>query len=304
MSREGPSCKTSCYGRNGVAGQPTSLPEAVGLDPPHEFRKAAAPCLMPISKMSDSPDLVSIITPAYNAARVIGETIASVREQTHDEWEMLVADDCGSDETRDIVREYSRDEPRIHLIELERNGGPALARNAALARAKGRWLAFVDADDVWLPEKLERQLAFHRAHPGAKLSFTGFCRISADGSRTGRYIAVPNRLDYRQLLGNTAIATSTVIVDREAAGPFTMRETYYDDFACWLSLLKSGGHAIGLNEDLMRYRVLEKSVSRDKGNSAQQVWRAYREIEGLSVAASAWYFAQYSARAWLKYRRF
>lgn len=253
---------------------------------------------------SASPSLVSIITPAYKAAAVIGETIRSVLDQTYPQWELLITEDCGPDETRAVVREWAARDPRIVLIEAPQNGGPAAARNHSLARARGRWLAFLDSDDLWLPDKLEAQLAFHRAHPGAKLSFTGFRRISADGTRTGRYLSVPASLGYRGLLGNTAIATSTVIVDREATGPFTMKPAYYDDFACWLALLKPGGRALGLDRDLMRYRVMDASVSRDKGNSARQVWKAYREIERLGPIASAWYFAQYSARAWWKYRRF
>jgi len=250
------------------------------------------------------PNLVSIITPAYRAAKFIGETIASVRAQTHEDWELLIAEDCGPDETRELVGRWQALDARIRLIELERNGGPAAARNAALQQAAGRWLAFLDSDDLWLPEKLERQLAFHRSLPPTEISFTGFRRISADGGRTGRYIGVPRRLDYRALLKNTAIATSTVIVDRARTGDFTMKKTYYDDFACWLALLKSGGTAAGLNEDLMRYRVMEASVSRDKGHSAKQVWRAYRDIEQLGPAAAAWNFTHYAARAWLKYRRF
>ena len=249
-------------------------------------------------------DLVSIITPAYRAAKVIGETIVSVRGQSFTNWELLIAEDCGPDETRALVRDWQAKDGRIRLIELERNGGPAAARNAALRQARGRWLAFLDSDDLWLPEKLTRQLAFHRAVPEAKLSFTGFRRISADGGRTGRYIPVPARLDYRGLLANTAIATSTVIVDRARTGDFEMKRTYYDDFACWLALLKPGGIAAGLDEDLMRYRVMDSSVSRDKGNSAKQVWLAYRKVERLGPVASAWYFTQYAARAWLKYRRF
>lgn len=249
-------------------------------------------------------DLVSIITPAYRAAKVIGETIESVRGQTVADWELLIAEDCGPDETRDLVRDWQARDARIRLIALDRNGGPAAARNAALRQARGRWLAFLDSDDLWLPEKLERQLAFHRGRPDARISFTGFRRISADGARTGRYISVPARLDYRGLLANTAIATSTVIVDRAQTGDFEMKRTYYDDFACWLALLKPGGIAAGLDEDLMRYRVMDASVSRDKGNSARQVWRAYREVERLGPVASAWYFTQYAARAWLKYRRF
>ncbi|HEV2568123.1 glycosyltransferase family 2 protein [Sphingomonas sp.] len=254
--------------------------------------------------MPRNDGLVSIITPAYRAASVIGETIQSVLDQSYADWEMLIAEDCGPDHTRDVVRDWAARDPRIKLIEMERNGGPAAARNAALERAQGRWLAFLDSDDLWLPGKLERQLDFHRRNQGTVLTFTGYRRISADGSRTGHYIGVPRRIGYKGLLGNTIITTSTVLVDRDRSGPFRMKKTYYDDFACWLELLKRGGAALGLDEDLMRYRVLEKSVSRDKGNSAKQVWLAYRNIEQLGPLASAWYFSNYAARAWLKYRQF
>jgi teichuronic acid biosynthesis glycosyltransferase TuaG len=254
--------------------------------------------------MTRSSQLVSIITPAYNAARVIGETIASVQAQTWPHWELLIAEDCGPDRTRDIVREFARRDERVRLIEPTSNGGPAAARNHALAAAEGSWLAFLDSDDLWLPEKLQRQLAFHQGHKDAVLSFTGFRRISADGSKTGRFIPVPPRMNYRQVLGNTAIATSTVLVDRRLSGEFRMQRTYYDDFACWLALLKYGGTAVGLNEDLMRYRVMDASVSRNKRNSATQVWKALREVERLPLVPSAWYFGQYAVRAWAKYRRF
>lgn len=247
--------------------------------------------------------LVSIITPAFRCATVVGETIQSVIAQTHTNWEMLIAEDCSPDDTRDVIRGWERIEPRVKLIALERNGGPALARNAALGEARGRWLAFLDSDDMWLPEKLTRSIAFAKERDAAFV-FTGFRRMSADGRAAGRYIEAPTQLSYRQLLGNTAIATSTVVLDRERVGPVEMKKTYYDDFDCWLRILKQGHVAHGLNEDLMRYRVLEKSVSRNKRHSAFQVWRAYRELEGLSLPESMWYFAHYAARGCLKYRNF
>lgn len=254
--------------------------------------------------MRSGDDLVSIITPAYRAAGFIAETVRSVQAQGWSNWELLITEDCGPDDTRAVVRALAAEDERITLIEPATNGGPASARNHSLARARGRWVAFLDSDDLWLPDKLERQLAFHRAHPGAKLTFTGYRRIDASGAEVGHYVRVPQRLDYNDVLGNTAIATSTVIVDREATGPFAMKHTYYDDFACWLSLLKPGGLARGLDEDLMRYRVVDASVSRDKRNSARQVWNTYRQVEGLGRLRSAWHFAHYAGHAALKYRRF
>lgn len=247
--------------------------------------------------------LVSIIVPAYRAARVIPATIESVLAQTWPHWEMLVADDCSPDDTREVVRAWSARDPRIQLIPLQRNGGPAAARNAALERARGRWIAFLDSDDLWLPTKLERSIAFAQQQQAA-LVYTGFRRISADGAQVGRYIAVPPRLGYRQLLGNTAIATSTVVIDRAQTGNIRMQSVYYDDFVCWLGIVKRGLTARGLDEDLMRYRVLQQSVSRNKKRSAQEVWKTYRSVEGLGLLPSAWYFANYAARALLKYRGF
>ena len=247
--------------------------------------------------------LVSIIVPAYKAARFIDDTVQSVLSQTYGDWEMLVADDCSPDDTRARVAAWSQRDARIRLIALERNGGPAAARNAAIAQAQGRWLAFLDSDDMWLPVKLERCLA-HAAQHRAALVFTGYRRITHDGSRTGNYIGVPATLTYRELLGNTAIATSTVLVDRQLAGDIRMERVYYDDFVCWLSILKRGHVARGLDEDLMRYRVVSQSVSRNKGRSAGEVWKTYRGVERLGLVPAAWHFSRYALNAVRKYSAF
>lgn len=248
-------------------------------------------------------DLVSIITPAFRAESVIGETIKSVIAQTYSNWEMLIVEDCSPDNTRDVICQWAQTDPRVRLIALELNGGPAIARNAALERASGRWIAFLDSDDLWLPQKLERTLQHAKAHQ-AVLTFTGFRRITADGRVIGGYIGTPSTLSYRQLLGNTAIATSTVLLDRNVVGDIRMKKTYYDDFDCWLQILKRGYLAYGLDEDLMHYRVMDQSVSRNKRRSAVHVWRAYRDLEGLSLPASIWYFSQYAIRGLLKYKSF
>jgi teichuronic acid biosynthesis glycosyltransferase TuaG len=248
-------------------------------------------------------DLVSIVTPAWRAARFVGETIRSVQAQEHRDWEMLVVDDCSPDDTVAVVSSFADRDPRIRLIRQPANGGPAAARNAALEAATGRYLAFLDSDDLWLPNKLSAQLAFMRAKSVA-LSYTEFRRISEDGSRIGDRVQVPDSLTYRQLLCDTSIATSTVMIDRSLAGEFRMKKTYYDDFTAWLEILRRGHVAHGLREDLMRYRVVGKSVSRNKLRSAAMVWRAYREIEGLGVLDSGWCFLNYAVRGTLKYRRF
>jgi teichuronic acid biosynthesis glycosyltransferase TuaG len=247
--------------------------------------------------------LVSIITPSWNVERLIGETIASVQAQTFADWELLIADDCSTDNTAAVIESFAAKDPRVKLIRQPRNGGPALARQAAIEHAQGRFVAFLDSDDLWLPAKLERQLAFAREHRAA-LSFTAFRRINEDGSVTGRLIPVPASLTYDQLLKNTSIATLTALVDRDIAGTIAMKNEGYDDFCLWLSILKPGHKAYGLNDDLARYRVRGVSVSSRPMRSAGWVWHIYRNVEQLSLLKSAWCFAHWSARAWLKRRQF
>ena len=246
---------------------------------------------------------VSIVTPAYKAAAFVGQTIESVLAQDYQDWEMHIVDDQSPDDTAAVVAQHSARDPRVRLLRQERNGGAAMARNASLQAASGRYIAFLDSDDLWLPGKLSRQLAFMK-ETGAAFSFTAFRRISQDGTTVGRLINVPPRLGYSQLLKNTAIATSTVIVDRNVAGELRMTRTYYDDLVMWLELMKRGVTAHGLDVDLMRYRVVAQSISRSKSNSARQVWNTYRNVEKLNPLAAAWYFAHYAGRGWLKYRRF
>jgi teichuronic acid biosynthesis glycosyltransferase TuaG len=247
--------------------------------------------------------LVSIITPSWNVERLIGETIESVQAQTLADWELLIADDCSTDQTAAVIEGYAAEDPRIKLIRQPRNGGPALARQAAIEQAQGRFLAFLDRDDLWMPAKLERQLGFAQARRAA-LSFTAFRRINETGSVTGRLIPVPDTLNYGQLLKNTSIATLTALVDRQIAGNISMKNEPYDDFCLWLSILKPGHVAHGLNEDLARYRVRGVSVSSRPLRSAGWVWHIYRNVERLSPLKSAWCFAHWGARAWLKRRQF
>lgn len=250
-----------------------------------------------------SGELVSIITPAYRAAEFVAETIRSVQQQDHSNWEMLVVDDRSPDDTCARVEACAADDPRVRLIRQSVNAGPAAARNAALSVARGRYIAFLDSDDLWLPGKLSRQLRFMEERSAA-LSFTEFRRISQDGSQLGRRIPVPPTITYQGLLCNTAIVTSTVILDAHATGPVSMPDAPYDDYALWLKLLRNGHAAHGFQEDLLRYRVVAGSVSRSKGTSAMRVWRTYRDVESLGLVRSAWSFANYAARGWLKYRTF
>lgn len=250
-----------------------------------------------------SGDRVSIITPAYKAAEFVGDAIRSVRIQDHADWEMLIVDDCSPDNTCEKVEEHAAQDPRVRLIRQTRNSGPAAARNLALAQVSGRYVAFLDSDDLWMPGKLLRQLEFMKARDAA-LSFTALRRITQDGAQVGRLISVPDRLDYDELLCNTAIVTSSVILDREKTGDVQMPDAPYDDYALWLKITKAGHVAWGMSDDLLRYRVVTGSVSRSKSVSAKRVWQTYRDIESLGLVRSAWSFTNYAVRGWLKYRNF
>lgn len=252
---------------------------------------------------SSAEGLVSVICPAYRAELTINEMIESVVQQSYTDWELIIADDCSPDRTAEVVAAAAVKDPRIKLIRCKVNGGPAVARNFAIRHAAGKWIAFLDSDDLWLPTKLEDTILFSLSKNSA-LTFTGYRRISNTGDRTGSYIKVPEKINYEQLLGNTAIATSTVLVNRDIVGNFEMKKCYYDDFACWLSILKKGFFAYGLNKDLMRYRVMDNSISRNKINSALEVWKIFRTIERLGLIKSSYCFARYAIRACVKYRSF
>ena len=243
--------------------------------------------------------LVSVVTAAFNAEAFIADTVQSVRRQSFEDWEMLVVDDASGDATAEVIANLAAKEPRIRLIRLERNVGAARARNAALAAARGRFIAFLDSDDLWLPQKLERQIAF-MSEREAPISYTAFRRINEDGKRVGRLVRVPTQLTYRQLLKNTAIAMLTSMIDTEKTGPVRITDAKHEDYILWLSILKRGFVAHGLQEDLARYRLVSHSLSSKKKRSAAWVWDVYRKTEKLSPLHAAWCLAHYGTRALLK----
>lgn len=247
--------------------------------------------------MEPTKPLVSVITPTYNSAPYIKSTIESVKAQTHSHWEMVIVDDCSTDETRDILIREAAKEPRIKLHFLEENSGAAVARNTAINHAAGRYIAFLDADDQWLPQKLEKQLAFMEENDLA-FTFTQYSIMDQDSNDTGKVIDIPDKIDYHGLLKNTIIGFLTVMVNIEKTGHFQMPNIRTrQDFALELDLLKRGLTAYGLKEPLSRYRVVKGSISSNKLKTAKRNWQVYRKIENLSLGYSMWCFVNYAYNA-------
>lgn len=253
--------------------------------------------------MSSLP-LVSIITPAYNADRFIAETIQSVIDQTYTQWEHLIVVDCNSrDKTEDIVRRFSLLDPRIRCITSPLAKGAAANRNLALTEAVGEYAAFIDADDLWTKDKLEQQTQF-MLNQKADFSFTGFKRINEDRSQEGRFLSVPAKVSYNDLLQNNMIACLTAMFKLQPFRDIRFQEHGWEDMSFWLQILKRIDYAHGLNRPLAYYRIVNGSRSNNKIFAAKLRWQTYRLVEKLSWPRSVYLFTRYLLTSTGKYLRF
>lgn len=243
---------------------------------------------------------VSIITPVYNAEKFIEETMDCVRAQSYSDWEMILAEDGSSDHTVQIIRDYLErtGETRIRLICLEKNSGAARARNRGVQEAGGRYIAYLDSDDLWAPDKLERQLKFMEEHSAA-FGFTGYEFADEHGRGLGKIVRVPETITYREALKNTTIFTSTVMFDTERIGKkeLEMPVIKSEDTALWWRVLRQGYQAYGLNENLVKYRRAGKSLSSNKLEAVRRIWNLYRKEEGLGILSSVRYFCCWALHA-------
>jgi teichuronic acid biosynthesis glycosyltransferase TuaG len=242
-------------------------------------------------------ELVSIIVPVYNAASYIEKTIEMVRQQTYSDWELILVDDASADESAAVIRRMFQ-EDNIRLIRKPRNEGAAAARNTGLAAARGRYIAFLDADDVWMPDKLLRELSYMKERQ-AGFVFSAYEFGDEQARGTGKIVHVPERLTYRKALTRTVIFTTTVLLDREKIPDELIRmpEVESEDTATWWQILRAGHTACGLDEVLAIYRRPAKSLSSNKLTAIRRIWMLYRRQEGLSVVRSAWCFLFWAYRA-------
>ena len=236
--------------------------------------------------------LVSVITPAYNCAKTIEDTIRSVQKQTYTDWEMLIVDDCSKDNTVEIVKAYAEKDDRIKLICLNKNSGSAVARNTAINHAKGKYIALLDSDDLWKAEKLEKQLAFMQNNQYA-FTFTAY-DVFRNLSDTGRRIfAAPKKINYIQYLQNSIIGCLTVMVDKEQIPDFHMESGYLEDVLTWMFYLEKGVIAYGLNENLASYRLSSGSKSAKKFKNAQRYYQCLKQQKKIGLVLRLWCQAGY-----------
>lgn len=234
-------------------------------------------------------NLISIITPAYNCANYIGTTIESVLSQTYSYWEMIIVDDCSSDNTEEVVLHYASKDSRIKYKKLEVNSGAAVARNVAMSMATGQYIAFLDSDDVWLPDKLLTQIQFMQEN-NYKFTCTDYEQIDETGRHLGKIIHCIEKADYNRVLLDCPIGNSTVMYDVTQMGKFEVPNIRKrNDDALWLKMLKSEKFIYGLNQVLVQYRVRHDSISANKFQLIKYHWVLYRKIEHLNIMRSIFY---------------
>ena len=232
--------------------------------------------------------LISIIMPTYNCGKFIGGTIESIINQTYPNWELIVVDDCSKDDTEKVMRKYLKDK-RINYIKLEKNSGAAVARTESMKRAKGNYMAFLDSDDLWYPEKLEKQLKFMQDNDYS-FSCTAYEQIDEKNNKLNKTVYPKMKANYNRILLDCPVGNSTVMYNVDKLGKFEVPNIRKrNDDALWLQIIKKVQYIYGMNDVLMQYRIRANSISSNKLSLIKYHWQLYREIEHLSIARSAFH---------------
>lgn len=246
--------------------------------------------------MAKSP-LVSIVVPVYNAEKFLEDTIKTVQAQTYENWELILVNDCSTDNSKKIAKPFLSS--KIKWFDMEKNSGAALTRNRGIKEAKGRYICFLDADDLWKKEKLEKQVEFMK-QKDCEFSFTGYEFADENGIPNGKKVFIPKKISYKQALKNTTIWTSTVMFD---INKLKKDDIYMpnirrgQDTATWWKVLKKIDCAHGLNEILSYYRRTNESLSANKIKALKRTWNLYRKVEKLNLFYSIYNFIWYCFNA-------
>lgn len=244
--------------------------------------------------------LISIIMAAYNAEKTIEQAINSVLNQTYPNFELLVVNDCSTDKTAALVEAVAKKDNRVRLISNKKNSGVSYTRKHGLEETRGEWIAILDSDDAWKPEKLEKQIALQEK-TNADLLFTGSAFMDADGKPIDWYLAAPAEVTYRQLLKQNVLSNSSALVRKELYTKYyAVGDGMHEDFAIWLSILKDGRKAYGVDEPLLIYRIAKSSKSGNKFKAAKMNWNTYRYV-GLNPIEAAYYEGWYMIKNVIKY---
>lgn len=243
--------------------------------------------------------LISIVMPSYNSALTIKESIDSVLSQTYKNWELLITDDCSSDDTLAILHGYSQSDSRIRIFQNEENSGAGVSRNKSIEMASGVYIAFLDSDDIWMPEKLEKQVEFMDKN-GYALTYTSYQKFDKNGP--GKIISPPLTVNYSELLYSNVIGCLTAMYDVDKLGkqymPLIRKR---QDMGLWLKILKTCNQAYCLPEVLALYRS-DTGMTQNKINASIYQWRFYREVVQLGVLSSLWYFSWYIVKGLIKHK--
>ena len=251
--------------------------------------------------MQNDFGLISIIMAAYNAEKTIEQAINSVLSQTYTNFELLVVNDCSKDRTVELVKDIVAKDSRVRLISNVKNSGVSYTRKHGLEEAKGDWIAILDSDDAWEPEKLEKQIELQR-RTNADLLFTGSAFMDSEGHPIDWYLHAPKEVTYRQLLKQNVLSNSSALVRKELyAKHYAIGDGMHEDFAIWLSILKKGTKAYGVDEPLLIYRIAKSSKSGTKVKAARMNWTTYRHV-GLNLMEAIYYECWYIFNGIRKYR--
>ena len=246
--------------------------------------------------------LVSIITPSYNSAKFIAETIQSVQNQTYSNWEMIIVDDGSSDETENVVLSIIENDNRIQFHKLSQNSGPAVARNTGIEKASGDYMTFIDADDIWFPTFIENNIKTIQK-TGISFVFSSYRRANEQLEFVYSDFIVPNKVSYTDILKSNSISCLTAFLDIKKLGkkymPLIRKR---QDMGLWLNYLKVIPFAYGIQETQAIYRIRENSLSRKKSDLIKYQWQFYRQVENLNLFQSAYYMLHWMYRGFMKYR--
>ena len=246
-------------------------------------------------------ELVSVIMPVHNAGKYLEEAIRSVMSQTYSNWELLVVNDNSTDNSIDIANSLASEDSRIKVYDNPTpTGYPATPRNMAVGLAKGRYIAFLDSDDVWLPNKIELQLPYFEESPRIGVVFSNYEKVDEETNREDRVVKSRKITTYKKLLLGNVIGNVTAMYDVERVGKVYFSMVRHEDYAMWLSILKRGYVARNTGDVVALYRVSDNSVSSRKRALLSWQWRIYRDVEHLNLVKSVYYYINYAVRGFFK----